>query len=140
MKQDPDGTGRAAAHRRAAGGDADSWSPPAVGPTVAVIGDVHGQLTALRELLVSLGADGNTCELPHDLVIVQVGDLVHKGPDAPGVMDLVCRRSPIGSRRSGCNWLVTMKRCTSHRSRSSAGRSSYLMVLRTDCGIGGTAV
>jgi hypothetical protein len=22
-------------------------------------------------------------------VIVQVGDLVHKGPDAPGVMDLV---------------------------------------------------
>ena len=89
MKQDPDGTGRAAAHGRAAGGDVDPWNPPAVGPRVAVIGDVHGQLTALRELLVSLGADENTCELPHDLVIVQVGDLVHKGPDAPGVMDLV---------------------------------------------------
>lgn len=58
---------------------------------VAVIGDVGGQLPALVEQLVGLGADPDTCALPPDLTVVQVGDLMHRGPDSPGVVDLVDR-------------------------------------------------
>lgn len=58
---------------------------------VAVIGDVGGQLGALRRELVRLGADHATGTLPADLVVVQVGDLVHRGPDSAGVVRLVDR-------------------------------------------------
>lgn len=64
------------------------------GPTwgrVAVVGDVGGQLPALAEQLIRLGADPHTFELPPDLTVVQVGDLMHRGPDSPGVVDLVDR-------------------------------------------------
>ncbi len=57
---------------------------------VAVIGDVGGHADALCLELVRLGvADGGRGPLPDDLVIVQVGDLVHRGPDSEGVVDLV---------------------------------------------------
>lgn len=56
---------------------------------VAVIGDVGGHSDALREELVRLGADPATGALPTDLLIVQVGDLVHRGPDSEGVVSLV---------------------------------------------------
>ncbi|WP_232662631.1 metallophosphoesterase [Pseudonocardia sp. TRM90224] len=60
---------------------------------VAVIGDVGGHLnllvTALRELGATVEGDGVT--LPDDLVVIQVGDLVHRGPDSPGVLRLVDR-------------------------------------------------
>lgn len=58
---------------------------------VAVIGDVGGQRPALTEQLVALGADPDTFLLPPDLTVVQVGDLMHRGPDSPGVIDLVDR-------------------------------------------------
>lgn len=64
----------------------DRW-----GHRVAVIGDVGGQLEALRDELRQLGADEDSGALPDDLVIVQVGDLVHRGPDSPGVVALVDR-------------------------------------------------
>src|SRR4051812_34013221 len=55
---------------------------------IAVIGDVGGHATELRAELARLGAaqDGR---LPRDLVVVQVGDLVHRGPDSDGVVELV---------------------------------------------------
>lgn len=62
-----------------------------VKPRVAVIGDVHGQLVALRYELVRLGADPHTGELPEDLTVVQVGDIVHRGPDSGGVVALIDR-------------------------------------------------
>ena len=62
-----------------------------VGPRVAVIGDVGGHLAALRFELVRLGADPHTGVLPPGLTIVQVGDLVHRGPDSDGVVALVDR-------------------------------------------------
>ena len=65
-------------------------SPP-IGHRVAVIGDVGGHLSELRRELVRLGADEETGELPADLTIVQVGDLVHRGPDSAGVVRLVDR-------------------------------------------------
>lgn len=60
-------------------------------PRVAVIGDVGGHLAALRFELFRLGADPHTGTLPPGLTIVQVGDLVHRGPDSEGVVALVDR-------------------------------------------------
>lgn len=58
------------------------------GMRVAVIGDVAGHLDALRAELARLGV-GPGEALPPDLVVVQVGDLVHRGPDSDGVVSLV---------------------------------------------------
>nr|WP_246214350.1 metallophosphoesterase [Modestobacter muralis] len=58
---------------------------------VAVIGDVGGHRAQLAQALVRLGADPGTYRLPPDLQVVQVGDLVHRGPDSPGVIALVDR-------------------------------------------------
>jgi hypothetical protein len=55
----------------------------------AVIGDVGGHATALFDELVRLGADPATGRLPADLHVVQVGDLVHRGPDSDQVVALV---------------------------------------------------
>jgi serine/threonine protein phosphatase 1 len=49
---------------------------------IYVVGDVHGSRAALESLLSALDLGGE------DLVIF-VGDLVRKGPDSPGVVDLV---------------------------------------------------
>lgn len=58
---------------------------------VAVIGDVAGHRAELVGELTRLGADPATGRLPPDLVVVQVGDLVHRGPDSAGVVALVDR-------------------------------------------------
>ena len=58
---------------------------------VAVIGDIGGHRAQLSRALVRLGADPETLRLPPDLQVVQVGDLVHRGPDSPGVVALVDR-------------------------------------------------
>lgn len=58
---------------------------------VAVIGDVAGHADELATALVSLGADPLTLGLPAGLTVVQVGDLVHRGPDSSGVLDIVER-------------------------------------------------
>ena len=60
-------------------------------PRTAVIGDVGGHLDELTAELVRLGADPVTGRLPADLTVVQVGDLVHRGPDSGGVVALVDR-------------------------------------------------
>jgi hypothetical protein len=56
---------------------------------LAVIGDVGGQFTALLEALCALGFDPTTSRLPDDLTVVQVGDLVHRGPDSDDVVSFV---------------------------------------------------
>jgi hypothetical protein len=58
---------------------------------VAVVGDIGGQLEALEWELHRLGADPRTGTLPQGLVVVQVGDLVHRGPDSQRVVRLVDR-------------------------------------------------
>jgi hypothetical protein len=58
---------------------------------VAVFGDIGGQYEALAEALIALGAEPRTLRLPADLTVVQVGDLVHRGPNSPGVLALVDR-------------------------------------------------
>lgn len=56
-----------------------------------VIGDVHGCLPELRELLGRLGytLDGNTVTPPAGRTAVFLGDLVDRGPDSAGVLELV---------------------------------------------------
>jgi hypothetical protein len=55
---------------------------------VAVFGDVGGQAEQLRQALIALGADADSLILPRDLTVVQVGDLIHRGPDSPGAIDV----------------------------------------------------
>ncbi|SDT23082.1 Calcineurin-like phosphoesterase [Friedmanniella luteola] len=62
--------------------------PPGTG-RVAVVGDLGGHLEELTAELVRLGADPVSGRLPDDLTVVQVGDLVHRGPDSEGVLALV---------------------------------------------------
>lgn len=59
--------------------------------TVAIFGDVGGHLHPLQAELVRLGADSVTLDLPEDLTVVQVGDLIHRGPESEGVIALVGR-------------------------------------------------
>jgi hypothetical protein len=58
---------------------------------VAVIGDLAGHLVELRAELLRLGADPRTLRLPENLTVIQVGDLIHRGPDSAGVVALVDR-------------------------------------------------
>nr|WP_233274774.1 metallophosphoesterase [Haladaptatus cibarius] len=57
--------------------DADEWDD------IYVVGDVHGCLTELESLLETLGVNDD------DDLVVFVGDLIRKGPDSLGVLELV---------------------------------------------------
>ncbi len=77
--------------------------PAVPGPDAAralLIGDVAGHLDALRGALAAHGVDLTTATIPDGLVVVQVGDLVHRGPDSAGVIALVDRflRGPHAQR------------------------------------------
>ena len=83
--------------------DGGVGSPAAPGPGAAralLIGDVAGHLGALRWALAAHGVDPVTATIPDGLVVVQVGDLVHRGPDSAGVIALVDRflRGPDAAR------------------------------------------
>jgi hypothetical protein len=56
---------------------------------VVVIGDVGGHAAQLHQALVHIGASGSRLRLPPDTVVVQVGDLIDRGPDSHGVLALV---------------------------------------------------
>nr|WP_277626778.1 metallophosphoesterase [Arsenicicoccus piscis] len=63
----------------------------------AVIGDVGGHAHDLWAEVERLGGDPRSGRLPDDLVVVQVGDLVHRGPhseEVVAVVDRFLQRSP----------------------------------------------
>lgn len=66
--------------------NSDDWDD------IYVIGDVHGCREALGRLL-------DTLEPSADDLVVFVGDLIRKGPDSKGVVDLVQARSNVYSVR-----------------------------------------
>lgn len=61
---------------------------------VDIIGDVHGEIDALRALLARLGCDAERCTVERPIVFV--GDLVDRGPDSVAVVDLVQRLVEAG--------------------------------------------
>jgi len=65
------------------------FSPLPEGP-LDVVGDVHGELDALLQLMTTLGYDADGGH-PDGRRLVFVGDLCDRGPDSPGVIALVRR-------------------------------------------------
>jgi len=57
----------------------------------AVIGDVGGHLSFFTDVLDRVGWDPASACLDPSVVVVQVGDLVHKGPDSQGCVRLADR-------------------------------------------------
>lgn len=59
------------------------------GHRIALLGDVGGHYDVLVRALHSLGVDVATHWIPPDLTVVQVGDLVHRGPASAEIVALV---------------------------------------------------
>ncbi|TNF22323.1 MAG: serine/threonine protein phosphatase [Rhodobacteraceae bacterium] len=60
-------------------------------PPIYAIGDIHGQLAMLRQALDWIEADGGAAAQ-----VVFLGDLVDRGPDSAGVLELLCRGIDAG--------------------------------------------
>jgi len=75
-----------------------------MGQRTAVIGDVGGHADTLVEALTDLGWEEASASLPAGLTIVQVGDLVHRGPDSHQVVQTVDRTM----RRNPGRWIQLM--------------------------------
>ncbi|MGN1055627.1 MAG: metallophosphoesterase, partial [Comamonas sp.] len=63
--------------------------PLPAGP-LDIVGDIHGELQAVLDLMGHLGYDLQGHH-PQGRRLVFVGDFVDRGPDSPGVVDLVQR-------------------------------------------------
>ena len=57
----------------------------------ALIGDIGGHASELEEALAGLGCDTATGTVPTDLVVIQLGDLVDRGPDPAAAVGLADR-------------------------------------------------
>ncbi|GJQ28134.1 MAG: hypothetical protein HBSAPP03_00180 [Phycisphaerae bacterium] len=60
-----------------------------------IVGDVHGEIGALRALMTHLGYDEGGVH-PRGRRLIFVGDLIDRGPDSPGVVRLVARTMAHG--------------------------------------------
>jgi serine/threonine protein phosphatase 1 len=67
-----------------------AWRKPTLthGARVYAIGDVHGRLDLLRELLHRVEADDRT-RPPAETHVIMLGDLVDRGPDSSAVIELL---------------------------------------------------
>jgi hypothetical protein len=72
------------------------FQPLPEGP-LDIIGDVHGEIDALRALLVRLGVDVDRKRAQRPLIFV--GDLIDRGPDSVAVVDLVADLAQAGLAR-----------------------------------------
>ncbi len=68
------------------------WLPP--GLRVYAIGDTHGCADRLAAMHALVAQDAAARPGPEPLV-VHLGDYVDRGPDSPGVLDLVCGPPPV---------------------------------------------
>jgi hypothetical protein len=55
---------------------------------IDIVGDIHGEIDALRALLLLLGYDASGVH-PQGRRLVFIGDLTDRGPDSPAVIELV---------------------------------------------------
>lgn len=58
---------------------------------IALFGDIGGHLVPFSEKLTELGCDLAAGTVPDGLTVIQVGDLVHRGPDSNGCIELADR-------------------------------------------------
>lgn len=78
-------------YRRAMSPDGATVPGTLMRTRVALIGDVGGHLDTFASALRQLGVDTDQGHVPADLLVVQVGDLVHRGPDSTGCVHLADR-------------------------------------------------
>jgi hypothetical protein len=64
-----------------------------------IVGDVHGEISALTSLMQHLGYDNDGTHPDHRRMVF-VGDLTDRGPDSPAVVDLV--HSLVTAGRAQC--------------------------------------
>ena len=70
--------------------------PPAAltpGHRVYAIGDVHGRFDLLQDLIGRIEAD-NAGRMPTDVHVVQLGDLIDRGPQSREIIDYFLRGAP----------------------------------------------
>ncbi|WP_374945148.1 metallophosphoesterase family protein [Sphingomonas sp.] len=107
-------------------------SPPAPaippGERVYAIGDVHGRLDLLDQLLSAIDAD-DAAHDPATTTIVFLGDLVDRGPDSAGVVERVRR---ISASRPDVRLLLG-----NHEEVFLAALDGDLKAVRLFCRIGG---
>jgi len=72
--------------------------PTRIDGPVAVIGDVHGQVDKLRKIIEKLAAVPNIA----NRWIVFIGDLVDRGPDPKGAVDVYCE---LASQHDKVTWV-----------------------------------
>ncbi len=77
----------------------ESLVQPLFDGSIDIVGDVHGEIEALRELLRHLSYD-ESGRHPNNRRLVFVGDLTDRGPDSPAVADLV--QSLVEAGRAQC--------------------------------------
>lgn len=61
-----------------------------------IIGDIHGEIEALEDLLARLGYDADGTH-PAGRTLAFVGDLIDRGPDSPAVIERVMRFASRGN-------------------------------------------
>jgi hypothetical protein len=66
---------------------------------IDIIGDIHGEIAALQQLLDRLGYNQDGIH-PDGRRLVFVGDLVDRGPDSPAVVELV--KKLVENKRAQC--------------------------------------
>ncbi|HEX8485613.1 metallophosphoesterase family protein [Sphingomonas sp.] len=98
------------------------------GQRVYAIGDVHGCLHLLDELLSAIDAD-DARRSPAQTAIVLLGDLVDRGPDSAGVVERVIR---LRKERPDVRFLLG-----NHEEVFLAALDGDLQALRMFCRIGG---
>lgn len=85
---------------------------------LAVIGDVGGYAGVFADQLRGLDIDAETGSMPDGLVVVQVGDLVHRGPDSAQVVQMVDRIMAANPER----WVQL---CGNHESQYLPGGTDF---------------
>lgn len=56
--------------------------------TIAIIGDLSGHAEPFTDALISVGVDVASGTIPEGLTVIQLGDLIHKGPDSDALVAL----------------------------------------------------
>jgi len=71
-------------------------------PRIVAVGDVHGELAGFKKILVDAGViDGAGAWAGGDTVLVQVGDLIDRGPSMRGTLDFAMSLEPSAARQGG---------------------------------------